>query len=274
MTADSESVTMSEASATRRVGASSATCSAAGFSAAEKEGVEVSVGVPATCLGQVDGKALSIPVAGWHPSHAARAFKRFLDVVISLMTLVMALPVLIIAAVAIKLDSPGPVLFRQERMGVQGRRFRIYKLRTMVVGNDDSVHRAYVAALIRGTAPKHDGMFKLVRDSRITRVGTVLRRLSIDEVPQLWNVVRGEMSLVGPRPALPAEVDLYDDRAMQRLAAKPGITGLPQVSGRCELTFAEIVELDLEYLNRWSPWLELQILLRTPLAIVSKRGAA
>lgn len=234
----------------------------------------MSVGVPAPFLGQVDAKALSTPVTGWSPSPAARAFKRGLDVVVSLTALVLALPVLIIAAVAIKLDSPGPVFFRQERIGALGRRFRIYKLRTMVVGNDDSLHRAYVAALIRGTAPKHDGMFKLVRDPRITRVGRVLRRLSIDEVPQLWNVVRGEMSLVGPRPALPAEVVLYDERALQRLAAKPGVTGLPQVSGRCELTFAEIVELDLEYLNRWSPWLELQILLRTPLAIVSKRGAA
>lgn len=234
----------------------------------------MSVGVPARCLGQVDGEAVYVPVAGWCPSPAARVFKRSLDVVISLMTLVLVLPVLIIAAVAIKLDSPGPVLFRQERIGAHGRRFRIYKLRTMVVGNDDSLHKAYVAALIRGTAPKHDGMFKLVRDPRITRVGSVLRRLSIDEVPQLWNVVRGEMSLVGPRPPLPAEVDLYDDRALQRLAGKPGVTGLPQVSGRCELTFAEIVELDLEYLDRWSPWLELQILLRTPLAIVSKRGAA
>ena len=212
--------------------------------------------------------------AAWPLSAPARCFKRALDIVIATLALLIVLPALSLAAIAIKLDSRGPVLFTQWRSGVRGRRFRIYKLRTMAVDNDDTLHRAYVAALIRGEAGRQDGMFKLVSDPRVTRVGRVLRRLSIDEVPQLWNVLIGEMSLVGPRPPLPAEVELYDDRALQRLEAKPGITGLPQVRGRCELTFAESVDLDLEYLRSWSVWLELKILLLTPLAVVSKKGAA
>lgn len=230
--------------------------------------------VSAGYLQDIEASTASTPVTPWSLSAAGRCFKRMIDVVIATLILLVALPTLVAAAIAIKVDSRGPVLFRQERIGANGRRFRIYKLRTMFAGNDDAIHRAYVTALIKGCAPKHEGMFKLTHDPRITRVGRLLRRLSVDEVPQLWNVLRGEMSLVGPRPPLASEVDLYDDRAMQRLAAKPGLTGLPQVSGRCELSFAEIVDLDLEYLNNWSPLLELKILLRTPLVILSKRGAA
>lgn len=205
---------------------------------------------------------------------AARWFKRTFDVTLGLLGLVLAFPVLLLAAVAIKLDSPGPVLFHQTRVGASGRRFRIHKLRSMVVDNDDSEHRAYVAALIRGEAGTHGGMFKLVRDPRVTRVGRLLRRLSLDEVPQLWNVVRGEMSLVGPRPPLPNEVALYDERAQQRLRIRPGLTGLAQIHGRCELTFDEMVTKDIEYWRSWNLMLELKILLKTPAAVFSKRGAA
>ncbi len=220
--------------------------------------------VDAATLGD-DAPAFSAP---------ARAFKRSVDLVLATAALLAVLPVLVLAALAVKVDSHGPVLFAQTRVGARGKRFRIYKLRTMIVDNDDSVHRAYVAALIRGEADRQNGMFKLVRDPRITRVGRVLRRFSLDELPQLWNVVRGDMSLVGPRPPLPAEVELYDDRALQRLSAKPGITGLPQVRGRCELTFSESVELDIEYVRSWSVLLELKILLLTPFVVLSKRGAA
>ncbi|MBW3537686.1 MAG: sugar transferase [Actinobacteria bacterium] len=205
---------------------------------------------------------------------AERFVKRVLDLVGAVVGLVLLLPVLLVAAVAIKLDSPGPVLFRQERVGQCGRRFRILKLRTMVKDNDGSDHLAYVAALMRGEAKAEDGVFKLTADPRVTRVGRTLRKLSIDEIPQLINVLLGHMSLVGPRPPMAEEVRMYDDWAWQRLRVKPGLTGLWQVSGRCELGFRDMVELDLRYQEAWSPVLELRILLKTPAAVLSSRGAA
>lgn len=207
-------------------------------------------------------------------SPASRAFKRLLDLCLAPVLLVLALPVLLVAVVAVRLDSKGPAIFRQVRLGAGGRQFRLYKLRTMFVDGDDAAHRAYTAALIAGSASRQDGMFKLVGDPRITRVGRFLRRLSIDEVPQLWNVIRGDMSLVGPRPPLPNEAALYDAWARQRLSAKPGITGLWQVSGRCRLSFDEMVTLDLRYLQEWSPLLELKIVLKSPVVVLLRRGAA
>jgi lipopolysaccharide/colanic/teichoic acid biosynthesis glycosyltransferase len=227
--------------------------------------VEVLV-VPA---GQVDASTFADPL---HVGH--RWVKRGLDLAGGVLGLLVLLPVLVVAMVAIKLDSPGSPIFSQDRLGAGGRRFRLYKLRTMRANNDDSAHQAYVAALIKGEAEQRDGMFKLVDDPRITRVGAFLRRTSLDEVPQLWNVVRGEMSLVGPRPPMLSEAELYDDRAWQRLRAKPGLTGLWQVSGRCELSFDDMVALDVEYARSWSPLLELQILIKTPKAVLSARGAA
>ena len=200
--------------------------------------------------------------------------KRGLDLTIALIGLLVSLPVLMAAVVAIKLDSPGSPIFQQDRLGAGGRRFRLFKLRTMYADNDDSAHQAYVAALIKGEAEQKDGIFKLVDDPRITRVGKFLRKTSIDELPQLWNVVRGEMSIVGPRPPMVSEGELYDDRAWQRLMAKPGLTGLWQVSGRCELTFDQMVALDIEYSERWSPLLEVQILVKTPKAVLTAKGAA
>jgi lipopolysaccharide/colanic/teichoic acid biosynthesis glycosyltransferase len=203
-----------------------------------------------------------------------RWVKRALDLVVASVGLLLVGPVLLIAMVAIKLDSKGPAIFQQDRLGASGRRFRLYKLRTMKTDNDDSAHQAYVAAMIRGEAEQKEGMFKLVDDPRITRVGKFLRKTSIDELPQLWNVLRGEMSLVGPRPPMMSEAELYEDWAWQRLRAKPGLTGLWQVSGRCELTFDEMVALDVEYARRWSPLLELQILAKTPKVVLTARGAA
>jgi lipopolysaccharide/colanic/teichoic acid biosynthesis glycosyltransferase len=206
-------------------------------------------------------------------STGARVFKRCLDLALAGIALLLLWPIMLIAAVMVWLDTPGGAIFRQTRVGADGRRFSCYKLRTMVADNDHSRHAEYVAALIEGRAVAPSGMYKLTSDPRITRVGRHLRRLSVDELPQLWNVVRGDMSIVGPRPPLPYEVELYDGTALQRLRVKPGLTGLWQVSGRCELTFAEMVALDNEYWRRWSPMLDLRIILSTPGAILRGRGA-
>ena len=207
-------------------------------------------------------------------SATERFLKRTIDIVGAFCGLVVLLPALAVAAIAIKLDSAGPVFFTQDRVGQAGRRFRILKLRTMTTDNDDSEHMAYVAALMRGEAQSEDGVFKLTGDPRVTRVGRTLRKLSVDEIPQLINVLLGHMSLVGPRPPMVEEVRMYDDWAWQRLRAKPGLTGLWQVSGRCELGFRDMVELDLRYQESWSPVLEFSILLKTPAAVLSSRGAA
>jgi lipopolysaccharide/colanic/teichoic acid biosynthesis glycosyltransferase len=206
-------------------------------------------------------------------SASARVFKRCLDLTIAGIALLLLWPVILIAALLVRLDSPGGAIFQQTRVGDDGRRFTCYKLRTMVADNDHSRHTEYVTALIEGRAVAPRGMYKLTNDPRLTRAGRHLRRLSIDELPQLWNVVRGDMSIVGPRPPLPYEVELYDGTALQRLRVKPGLTGLWQVSGRCELTFAEMVALDNEYWRRWSPLLDLRIIVRTPGAILRGRGA-
>ncbi|HEV2767086.1 MAG TPA: sugar transferase [Acidimicrobiales bacterium] len=203
-----------------------------------------------------------------------RWLKRSVDVVVAGTVLVLGLPVLAFAAVAIAVEGRGGVLFSQTRVGCNGRRFRMYKLRTMRPANDEGQHRAYVAELIRGEGRAQDGMYKLVADDRRTRVGRVLRSFSIDELPQLWNVLRGDMSVVGPRPPLPAEVALYDEAAWARMAVNPGLTGLWQVSGRSRLSFQEMVELDVRYWQEWSPLLDLRILLRTPKAVLWGRETA
>ena len=207
-----------------------------------------------------------------HPLPAlGRVLKRTLDLALALLTLLLVLPILVVAAVALRSDSPGPALFRQVRMGKDGRRFQLYKLRTMHHGNDDSAHRAYVGRLIRGGTERHGDVYKLAHDARITRVGRILRRFSIDELPQLWNVLRGDMSLVGPRPPLPHETELYTARAWGRLRVKPGMTGLWQVSGRSRLAFDEMVSLDVRYWQRWSLLSDLVILSKTPRVVLSGR---
>ncbi|HWC09964.1 MAG TPA: sugar transferase [Acidimicrobiales bacterium] len=203
-----------------------------------------------------------------------RVMKRALDVLLALVGLLLALPVLVLAAVAVRVETPGPILFRQVRVGANGKRFQLLKIRTMVHRNDDGEHRSYVAAYIRGAAPAEGGVFKLVRDPRITRVGRLLRRFSVDELPQLWNVLMGDMSLIGPRPALPEEVGLYDRVAWQRLRVRPGLTGPWQVGGRCRLSFAEMVDLDVAYWCSWSFRRDIGILLRTPRVVLLGTGAA
>lgn len=199
---------------------------------------------------------------------AARAIKRAFDIAISALALLLLAPLWIVIALLIKLDSRGPVLYKQERVGMDGRIFLFYKFRTMHADADDRIHREYQRKLISGEREANLGdderpIYKLHRDPRVTRVGRWLRRTSLDELPQLLNVLRGEMSIVGPRPPIPYEVEFYDLWHRKRLDMKPGITGLWQVSGRNRLTFDEMVRLDLFYIENWSLWLDLKIILRT-----------
>jgi lipopolysaccharide/colanic/teichoic acid biosynthesis glycosyltransferase len=208
--------------------------------------------------------------------------KRAMDVTGSLMLLAIGSPVLLAVAVAVKLSSRGPILYRQQRIGQYGKPFTFLKFRSMYVNNDPTEHKNYVLKLIAGQAQRHPGngngdcagVYKLTQDVRITRVGGFLRRTSLDELPQLINVLRGEMSLVGPRPAIPYEVAAYQTWHRRRLLeVKPGITGLWQVNGRNRIGFDEMVRLDLRYAREWSPWLDLKILFRTPRAVVAGAGA-
>ena len=200
-----------------------------------------------------------------------------MDLIVASVLLVVLTPVLIAITVAIRLDSPGPALFRQRRLGRSLEPFEVNKFRTMVHGASHEVHRSFVLGLIAGDQPEgSDGQprFKLPADKRVTHVGRFLRRSSLDELPQLWNVVRGEMSLVGPRPPIPYEVEHYPPDWFGRFAVKPGITGLWQVSGRSELTLDEMITLDIEYVQQRSPSLNLWILVRTIPAVLSLRGAS
>jgi exopolysaccharide biosynthesis polyprenyl glycosylphosphotransferase len=203
--------------------------------------------------------------------------KRLLDVTGAAALLVLLSPVLGVCALAIRLDSPGPVLFRQRRAGERGRPFTMLKFRTMRVDADSAAHREYATAFIRGQARQHpagtNGTFKLVHDDRITRVGRWLRRTSLDELPQLWNVLRSEMSLVGPRPPIPYEVEHYAPAHLARLDVRPGMTGLWQIGGRSDTTFEQMVALDLEYIQSRSLLLDLRILAATIPAVFSTKGA-
>ena len=209
-----------------------------------------------------------------------RATKRLIDVLGSLCLLTILSPVFFIIAAVIKLTSRGPVLFQQKRIGEHGTPFTFLKFRSMYMNNDSSEHKEYVRRLIAGRAQKKStdgngaGVFKLTNDPRITPVGRFLRRSSLDELPQLFNVLRGEMSLVGPRPPLPYEVEAYATWHRRRLLeAKPGITGLWQVYGRSRVEFDDMVRLDLRYARDCSPLLDLKILLQTPKAVMSGDGA-
>src|SRR5215218_6107058 len=195
--------------------------------------------------------------------------RRVADVLLAASALVAATPALAVAAVAIKLEDGGPLLFRQERIGHDGRPFTLLKLRTMVPGASSEAHARYIAQLAAGGSASAEGeLHKLTNDSRVTKVGHWLRRLSLDEVPQFLNVLAGDMSVVGPRPALPYEIEYYQPHHYERFAVPPGLTGLWQVSGRSRLGFLEMLELDVEYVRRRSAPLDLRILLLTPRALV------
>jgi lipopolysaccharide/colanic/teichoic acid biosynthesis glycosyltransferase len=213
------------------------------------------------------------------PSVAADALRRARDVTIACVALVALVPVIATAAAAVRLSSPGPVLFRQRRLGRGMRPFTVLKFRTMREDADPSLHRDYVRSLL-GSEPEErqehgdGGLYKLAIDPRVTRVGRFLRSWSLDEVPQLINVLRGEMSLVGPRPVIEYEVEHYADWYLRRFAVKPGLTGLWQVSGRNERTYEEMVRFDVEYAERRSLWLDLRILARTVVVVLRRQGVA
>lgn len=190
----------------------------------------------------------SVPVGGRR--------KRALDLIVALPLALLLTPLMVALGIMVRRDSPGPALFRQERIGFAGRPFRLLKFRTMVDGAE---------ALGAGLAVTQD-------DDRITALGATLRRLSLDELPQLWNIVRGDMSLVGPRPTIASQVEVYDTRQRGRLAARPGLTGLAQVTGRNAIPWSERIEMDLDYIARWRLRRDLIILVRTALVVLRREG--
>jgi lipopolysaccharide/colanic/teichoic acid biosynthesis glycosyltransferase len=206
--------------------------------------------------------------------------KRLIDVAGSIVGLILCLPVLVLVALAVKMTSRGPVLFRQVRLGQHGKKFTFLKFRSMYVDSDHRIHEDYVKQFIKGAAntEQKDGspqkLYKLTADPRITPLGRFLRNTSLDELPQFLNVLSGDMSLVGPRPPVIYEFKRYELWHKQRLSAvKPGITGLWQVDGRSRVTFDEMVRLDIQYARSWSLWLDIKILLHTPRAVLSGAGA-
>jgi len=209
----------------------------------------------------------------------SHALKRSTDVLGSTLALLLSSPLFLIIAAAIKLTSKGPVFFRQKRLGRHGKKFTFFKFRSMYAATDHTTHEQYVSSYIAGTViaegqPNHRPVYKMTNDPRITRIGKFLRRTSLDEVPQFFNVLRGDMSLVGPRPPIPYEFARHCLWHRRRLVAvKPGITGLWQVAGRSRVPFDEMVRMDLEYAKSWSLWMDIKILFRTPLAVLKSDGA-
>jgi exopolysaccharide biosynthesis polyprenyl glycosylphosphotransferase len=201
----------------------------------------------------------------WHTWQATA--KRTLDLTAAIAGLLILSPLMAMIALAIRIDSPGPIIFRQTRCGKDGRPFTFLKFRGMVA--DAEARQGELEQFNEVDGP----IFKMKHDPRVTRVGRILRKTSLDELPQLWNVLRGEMSLVGPRPPIPTEVAQYSAWHRGRLATVGGITGLWQVSGRSGLTFDEMVQLDIGYIEQWSIWLDLRILVRTVLAVLLAKGA-
>ncbi len=203
--------------------------------------------------------------------------KRSMDIIGSLCGLIILFPVFLFVPLLIRLTSEGPVFFRQERIGRFGRKFTFLKFRSMYVNNDDTIHRKYIQNLIAGNVDGCHGsnaVYKIQNDPRVTGIGRFLRKTSLDEVPQFLNVLKGDMSLVGPRPAIPYEFENYDIWHRHRLLqVKPGITGLWQVKGRSSTTFDEMVRLDLKYIRDWSLWLDLKLLILTPFAVFKGKGA-
>lgn len=203
--------------------------------------------------------------------------KRLVDVTLALSLFLVALPVMVLVGMLVALDSDGPILYRQKRVGQDGVEFDLFKFRSMTHNADDTVHRAAVARFMRGEQINDDpsacDVQKIVNDPRVTRIGKFIRKTSLDELPQLWNIVIGDMSLVGPRPPVPYEVTQYSPRAMQRLDGKPGLTGPWQVYGRGTVTFAQMIEMDVNYLRNRSIWYDLKLVVLTVPAVIKGRGA-
>ena len=201
--------------------------------------------------------------------HLALFFKRMMDVFGSLICLIIFLPIILITSIAVKASSPGPIIFKQTRVGMNGKPFPFYKFRSMYWNSDDQIHRQYVIDSIKGSRKKinqdngDDPLFEIDTDPRITPIGRVIRKLGIDELPQFINVLKGDMSLVGPHPSLPHEVEKYEPWQMGRIKGmKPGITGLWQVDGGSRTSFDDMVRMDLSYIQNWSLWLDVKILVK------------
>jgi lipopolysaccharide/colanic/teichoic acid biosynthesis glycosyltransferase len=209
------------------------------------------------------------------PGKTSFKFKRLVDIAGSLTAMALLAPVFAAIAVGVKLTSPGPVFFRQRRIGQYGKPFTFWKFRSMKVNNDASAHEKFVKEMIvTGSGGGKNGVFKITDDPRVTKLGKFLRKSSLDELPQFYNVLKGEMSLVGPRPPVPYEVKVYDYWHRRRLlAVKPGITGLWQVNGRSRVGFDDMVRMDLQYASNWSMWLDMKIMLQTPMAVLGGSGA-
>ena len=217
--------------------------------------------------------------------------KRWLDIFVAVSVLIILSPLIILIALLIKIDSKGPAFYKQERVGTkrivrygesywETVNFTCYKFRTMASNSDPSLHQAYIRALINNDDEemtalqgKETSEKKLVNDPRVTRVGRILRKTSLDELPQFWNILTGDMSLVGPRPPIPYEVELYRPWHWQRFQASQGLTGLWQVTARSSASFDEMVELDIQYTQKQSFWLDLKIILKTPLTVINGKGA-
>ena len=214
------------------------------------------------------GRRVTLDVVYCRPCGFVALTKGAIDRSLGLVALIIASPVILVCAAVVKATSSGPAFFKQTRVREHGREFAMYKLRTMTTDAEDRLEELLPLNMVGG-----DGMFKMVVDPRVTRVGAWMRRLSLDELPQLWNVVRGDMSLVGPRPGTPDEVATYDELAFRRLAVKPGLTGLWQVSGRSNLTWDETIRIDQFYVDNWLPRRDVAIALRTVKALVTKEGA-
>ncbi len=210
------------------------------------------------------------------------ALRRLVDIAFALCLIVLFSPLLVAVAVAVRLDSRGPAFFRQRRVGFEEREFTLFKFRSMRLDADPRGHQEYVTALIKGSdagaaagnGKGRESLYKVAVDNRITAVGRFIRRWSLDELPQLFNVVLGDMTLVGPRPSIPYEVAEYPTWYLQRFSVKPGLTGLWQVSGRSERSYEEMVRLDVQYTERRSVALDLSILVKTPWIVLSRKGAA
>lgn len=217
--------------------------------------------------------------------------KRLMDIILAATLLLLFLPLMLCIAILIFIYSPGPIFFKQERVGAKKLvrdghfywkkvNFQCYKFRTMRVNADTTVHQAYVKALIENDEDKMTALQgaptqprKLVNDSRLIRPGKILRKLSLDELPQFWNVLRGDMSLVGPRPAIPYEVEMYKYWHRRRLEAQPGITGLQQITARSTADFDQQIQFDIEYIQKQSLWLDIKIMIKTPFAVILTKGA-
>ncbi|MCC7383744.1 MAG: sugar transferase [Deltaproteobacteria bacterium] len=247
-----------------------------GLNACDERGVDVLLPLPPALparskveIANLEGS--DAPLLGLRrtPSGELRlAFKRLIDLVGGLVALAIAGPIMILVALAVRIESKGPIFFKQVRSGRNGRKFTMYKFRSMVV--DAEAKKAQLMHLNEMSGP----VFKIRSDPRITKVGAFIRKTSLDELPQLFNIVRGDMSLVGPRPPLPSEVDQYKPWQRRRLSVKPGLTGLWQVSGRNNIDFEDWMKLDLRYIDDWSLWLDVKILLRTVPAVFFKSGAS